>query len=111
MILTESEYCARRDAGEPFDFDQAQTVASWWYSPGAPALVALATAGKITDGLVEAIDRERELAKGAWCTDPDREDLRLLAEWAREQITPEREARAREELISTLDEMTRKASE
>lgn len=114
MILTHSDYVQRlADSGSAgFDLDMAQTVASWWYSPGAPALVTLTCQGRVIPGLVEEV--ERELAEAKHASAADKDDLRLLAEWARGElgeITPAREARARAELIARLDEMTRKAGE
>lgn len=89
MILTHSEYVARLDYGprDGFDRDMAQTVASWWYSPGAPAMVAFVTADKIVPGLADEVDRELREARNA--SEDDREDLRRLLAWARENEVTE----------------------
>jgi len=89
MILTHSEYVARLDYGprDGFNRDMAQTVASWWYSPGAPAMVAFVTADKIVPGLADEVDRELREARNA--SEDDREDLRRLLAWARENEVAE----------------------
>ena len=80
MILTTAAYVERRNSARTFDFDDAQTVASWWYSPAQPALVALATADKVLPSLYREVEIELE------DMDPssDREDLTALLEWAKE---------------------------
>jgi hypothetical protein len=93
-ILTTDEYVERWEDGdeEEFDFDMAQTVASWWYSPAQPALVALATAGKVLPSLEREIELEIEWAeKSTAYTEDDIEDLRSLLKWAQELDEPESE--------------------
>jgi hypothetical protein len=88
MILTHSEYVARLDYGprDGFNRDMAQTVASWWYSPGAPAMVAFVTANKIVPGLADEVDHE---LNGPGLSEADREDLTRLLAWVRENEVAE----------------------
>jgi len=100
MILTHSEYVARLDYGprDGFDRDMAQTVASWWYSPSAPAMVAFVTANKIVPGLADEVDRELQGIR-PHLPESDRaiidvdqlwmEDLTRLLAWARENEVAE----------------------
>lgn len=81
MILTTDEYVERRISNDEFDFDDAQTVASWWYSPSQQALVALATAGKVLPSLAREVELEIDWAE----THSDITDLRALLQWAEEQ--------------------------
>jgi hypothetical protein len=84
-ILTTAEYVERRDFGKRFDFDDAQTVASWWYSPAQKALVALATAGEVLPSLTREIEYEIEWAEEHDPTNTDDiADLRSLLQWAKD---------------------------
>lgn len=71
MILTIAECRARKG----FDADMAQTVASWWMSPGSPALVTFATRGQVTAGLRDEVKRELE------ANPSNASDLRQLLAW------------------------------
>lgn len=75
MILTTADYEARKG----FDADMAQTVASWWMSPGAPALVTFATRGQVSAGLRDEVKRELE---GLTDASEGWSDLRQLLAWA-----------------------------
>jgi hypothetical protein len=91
-ILTTDEYIERRNAEEEFTFDDAQTVASWWYSPAQHALTALTTAGRILPSLAREVELEIEWAtKSTASTEDDIADLRALLAWAEEQDTEEEE--------------------
>jgi hypothetical protein len=70
---------AWRERGEPIDDDTAQTVASWWYSPGTPAMVTFVTRGLIPDAsaLREEIFWERRAVRGL----PEHEELDALLGW------------------------------
>jgi hypothetical protein len=83
MIYTESDYVTRRTEGAPFTGDDAQTVASWWYSTGAPALVIFAQQGRIVAGLREEIQFEIDNAR--FTTAADREDLAALLRYVEGQ--------------------------
>lgn len=84
-IFAEYEYTERRNSNEEFDFDDAQTVASWWYSPAQPALVALATAGKVLPSLYREVEIELEIVTGNnQHSQSDIADLKALLQWAKE---------------------------
>lgn len=87
MILTTAEYVERvADPTHTFDFDDAQTVASWWYSPAQHALVALATAGKVLPSLAREVEIELDIASASDnYSQSDVADLEALLEWAEEQ--------------------------
>lgn len=86
-ILTTAEFIDRvEDPTHEFDFDDAQTVASWWYSPVQPALVALATAGKVLPSLEREIELEIEcVEKDESYGEKDIRDLCALLTWAQQQ--------------------------
>jgi hypothetical protein len=90
-ILTQTEYIERRAFGEEFTFDDAQTVASWWYSSAQKALVALATSGRTLPSLTREIEYEIEWAEKSRETydESDIDDLRALLAWAEDQDTEE----------------------
>jgi hypothetical protein len=79
-----AEVDTARSEGRLISDDAAQTIASWWYSPRATALVAFVTAGKVTPELVDEIDVE---LRGLSLTPQDSSDLGALREWARAQVT------------------------
>lgn len=90
MILTMREYAARDQEGHAFDADMAQTVASWWYSPGTPAMITFVTRGQITAGLADEINRELGWVlslppESGLYVNHHRRDLRGLLSWVRGQ--------------------------
>jgi hypothetical protein len=83
MILTTHDVqralAAWRERGELIDRDIAQTIAGWWYSPGAPAMVEFVTAGRITD--TDALYNEIQLERDAVRDLPEHEELDALLGW------------------------------
>lgn len=86
MILTSTDYATRINHGLPFNFDMAQTIASWFYSPGQPALVTLATCGKLVTGIADEVKWELDnLNKNDEDYANNKVDLESLLAYVREQ--------------------------
>lgn len=77
-LLTTDEVTARVNAGT-VDRTTARTIASWWYSPGAPSLVSFVTADKCTDASELLAEVDREIGEAT--RDEDRTELRHLRTW------------------------------
>jgi hypothetical protein len=78
-LLTEPEVTARFDAGT-VDRTTARTVASWFYSPGAPAMVAFVTADQLDDASALLSEVDAELGSAGY-DDDARIELRHLRTW------------------------------
>ena len=76
-LFTTDQYVTRRNHGIEFDRTDARTVASWWYGPRDPGLVALVTADKVLPSLVDEVSAIKPTS-----TD-DTVDVAFLLQWAR----------------------------
>lgn len=83
MIYTTTDYVTRRNHDIPFNGDDAQTVASWWYSTGAPGMVTFVTRGQITPSLVNEV--RAELDSPNLTSGEDRADLSSLLAFVESQ--------------------------
>ena len=82
MILT-SDTAAHdldqwRSNSSPISSDTAQTIASWWHSPGAPALSRFSHGMSVQlDDLRDAVRQERDAVRDL----PEHEELDALLGW------------------------------